>query len=177
MPPTDLRTVARHPAVPPAERPAVAAAASLRVAIDLPRLIERMHRRFLDIVRAELSRIGAGDLNAVQAMQLLNIDDEMNVQELIDRGHYIGANALYNVKKLAQAGYLEQFRAPNDRRALRVRLTSKGEDVCARLTARLEAVPTDLPGEPARSPELEAVHRRLRDLERAWDDYLRYGRA
>jgi DNA-binding MarR family transcriptional regulator len=158
-------------------RPPAAPAASLRVAIDLPRLIERMHRRFLDIVRAELTRLGADDLNAVQAMQLLNIDDEMNVQELIDRGHYIGANALYNVKKLGQTGYLEQFRAPNDRRALRLRLTAKGVDVCARLRARLEAVPSDLSGGAERVTELEVIYRRLRDLERAWDDYLRYGRA
>ena len=174
MPPSDLRAVARTPA-PPA--PAAPPAGAVCAAIDLPRLIERMHRRFLDIVRAELTRLGAGDLNAVQAMQLLNIDDEMNIQELIDRGHYIGANALYNVKKLGQAGYLEQFRATSDRRALRVRLTAKGVDVCARLRARLESVPTDLTGEPGRTAELDAIYRRLRELERAWDDYLRYGRA
>ena len=147
------------------------------VTIDFPRLIERMHRRFLDIVRAELTRLNADDLNPVQAMQLLDIEADMTVQELIDRGHYIGSNALYNVRKLSQAGYLEPSRSPTDRRALRVRLTEKGEALCAELKARLEAVPISNGGEGTSLGELEAAFRSLRNLERAWDDYLRYGRG
>lgn len=147
------------------------------VAFDVPRLIERMHRRFLDIVRAELTRLNADDLNPVQAMQLLDIEEEMTVQELIDRGHYIGSNALYNVRKLSQTGYLEPSRSPTDRRALRVRLTEKGEALCAELKARLEAVPISNGAEGASLAELEAAFRALRNLERAWDDHLRYGRG
>lgn len=147
------------------------------IAIDIPRLIERMHRRFLDIVRAELTRLNADDLNPVQAMQLLDIEDEMTVQELIDRGHYIGSNALYNVRKLSQSGYLEPSRSQTDRRALRVRLTEKGEALCTELKARLDSVPISNGGAGTSLGELEAAFRSLRNLERAWDDHLRYGRG
>jgi len=44
--------------------------------IDLAKTIERLHRRFLDVVRAELNRLGHRDLTAVQAMLLTNIGDE-----------------------------------------------------------------------------------------------------
>ena len=40
------------------------------VLLDLPRLIERMHRRFLDVVRIELARQGMNDISPVQAMML-----------------------------------------------------------------------------------------------------------
>jgi DNA-binding MarR family transcriptional regulator len=174
------------PRVPgkPASSPGVPASAAPRrpgsnfaVAIDIPRLIERMHRRFLDIVRAELTRLDADDLNPVQAMQLLDIEDEMTVQELIDRGHYIGSNALYNVRKLSQTGYLEPSRSQTDRRALRVRLTEKGEALCSQLKAKLEAVPISNGADGTSLEELETAFRSLRNLERAWDDHLRYGRG
>ncbi len=43
---------------------------------DLSKVIERLHRRYLDVVRAELVRQGIRDLTAVQAMLLTNIGDE-----------------------------------------------------------------------------------------------------
>ncbi|MBM3525497.1 MAG: winged helix DNA-binding protein [Alphaproteobacteria bacterium] len=160
----------------PTRLPSKAPAPSYELSIDLPRLIERMHRRFLDIVRAELTRLDAADLNPVQAMQLLDIEDEMTVQELIDRGHYIGSNALYNVRKLSQAGYLEPSRSPTDRRALRVKLTEKGAALCNALKARIDAVPTSN-GHEGGPQELDNAFRVLRNLERAWDDHLRFGRG
>jgi len=157
-----------------AVRPAIA---SSTLPIDLPRLIERMHRRFLDIVRAELTRLDANDLTPVQAMQLIDIEDDMTVQELIDRGHYIGSNALYNVRKLAQTGYVEPSRSMTDRRALRVRLTEKGAALCAQLKQRLDAVPVSNGPSEAGLAELDSAFRTLRNVERAWDDHLRFGRG
>ena len=56
-------------------------------------LIERLHRRFLDVVRAELERLGILDLNNVQALILFNIGaDEYTVGELTQRGYYLGTN-------------------------------------------------------------------------------------
>jgi len=173
----------RVPGKPPATPVPAAGTAPRRpgsgfaVAIDIPRLIERMHRRFLDIVRAELTRLDAADLNPMQAMQLLDIEEEMTVQELIDRGHYIGSNALYNVRKLSQTGYLEPTRSLTDRRALRVRLTAKGQALCDQLKARLEAVPISNGADGTTLSELESAFRSLRNLERAWDDHLRFGRG
>jgi DNA-binding MarR family transcriptional regulator len=163
--PTLQRTATRTTAAAPAM--------ASDVILDMPRIIERIHRRFLDIVRAEISRIGADDLNPVQAMQLLDIDDDMSVQELIDRGHYIGSNALYNIRKLAQSGFVESTRSPTDKRALRVRRTDKGREICRKLRERLLAVPV---GSDMTPEALLAAFRSLRTLERAWDDHIRYGR-
>ena len=43
--------------------------------LDLTRLVERLHRRFLDVIRAELSRMNVRDLNG-QALLLANIGGE-----------------------------------------------------------------------------------------------------
>ena len=142
----------------------------------LPRLIERMHRRYLDVLRFELTRLGVDDLNPVQMMQLLNIDDEVSVQELVDRGHYVGSSAFYNIKKLVQTGYIEQSRAPSDRRAVRVKLTKKAQALCAKLREQQDALAASFAKLEDKSTDLEAAYKSLRNLERSWDDYLRYGK-
>ena len=38
-------------------------------------LVERLHRQCLEVVKAELERLGIRDLNSVQAMILFNIGD------------------------------------------------------------------------------------------------------
>ena len=40
---------------------------------DLTHLVERLHRRLLDVVRAELTRADINDLNGVQALLLVNV--------------------------------------------------------------------------------------------------------
>lgn len=167
-------------AVPPAERaaangPAEANAANNAYAM-LPRLIERMHRRYLDVLRFELTRMGVDDLNPVQMMQLLNIDEEVSVQELVDRGHYVGSSAFYNIKKLVQSGYIEQSRSPSDRRAVRVKLTKKAHDLCARLREQQDALATSFAKVGDKGTDIEGAYKTLRSLERSWDDYLRYGK-
>ena len=71
-------------------------------------LIERLHRQCLEVVKAELDRIGVRDLNNVQALILFNIgDEELTVGELTQRGYYLGSNVSYNVKKMVENGYLD----------------------------------------------------------------------
>lgn len=172
------------PAVAPsAERAAPAAASGAGEAnaangayVLLPRLIERMHRRYLDVLRFELTRMGIDDLNPVQMMQLLNIDEEVSVQELVDRGHYVGSSAFYNIKKLVQTGYIEQSRSPSDRRAVRVRLTKKAHDLCARLREQQDALAESFAKLDEKGTDIEGAYKTLRSLERSWDDYLRYGK-
>jgi hypothetical protein len=56
---------------------------------DLTQLIERLHRRYLDVVRVELDRIGCRDLTPVQAVLLANVgDDDIVIKELVERGYY-----------------------------------------------------------------------------------------
>lgn len=145
--------------------------------LDLTRLIERLHRRFLDVLRAELARLGIKDLNGVQALLLANIgDEEIAIRDLVERGYYQGSNVSYNIKKLGEMGYLEQERSEHDRRSVTVRLTDKAKAVVEsihRLEDRLAASLSEAPIDEARLGEALSA---LRQLERTWADYIRYGR-
>ena len=94
-------------------------------------LVERLHRRLLDVIKDEFDRRGRSDINSVQALLLYNIGDkELTAGELRTRGYYLGSNVSYNLKKLVDAGYIHHQRSTTDRRSVRVRLTERGQEVC-----------------------------------------------
>jgi DNA-binding MarR family transcriptional regulator len=100
------------------------------VYLKLLHLIERLHRQLLDVIKDELDRLGQSDINAVQALLLYNIgDSELTAGELRSRGHYLGSNVSYNLKKLVEAGYIRHKRSDTDRRSVRVSLTESGTEV------------------------------------------------
>ncbi len=138
--------------------------------VDLTRLIERLHRRFLDVLRTELNRLGITDVNAVQCLLLTNIgEEEVNVRDLMERGYYQGSNASYNIKKLVESGYLIQERSTQDRRSVRLRVSDKGLDLCRKVT-QLDEKHAEQYGDKC-EPTLAA----LRDLERVWSHFIAYG--
>src|SRR5213593_3053283 len=93
-------------------------------------LVERLHRRLLDVIKDEFDRRSRADINSVQALLLYNIGDkELTASELRTRGYYLGSNVSYNVKKLVEMGYLHHARSRVDRRAVRISLTPKGRQV------------------------------------------------
>jgi DNA-binding MarR family transcriptional regulator len=93
-------------------------------------LVERLHRRLLDVIKDEFDRTGLNDLNSVQALLLFNIgESEMAAAELRTRGYYLGSNVSYNLKKLADLGYLLHQRSAHDQRRARVSLTEKGRGI------------------------------------------------
>src|ERR671910_3703239 len=93
-------------------------------------LVERLHRRLLDVIKDEFDRRGRADINSVQALLLYNIGDkELTAGELRTRGYYLGSNVSYNLKKLVEMGFLDHQRSRVDRRSVRIRLTSKGQEV------------------------------------------------
>ncbi len=101
---------------------------------DLIGLIERLHRRCLDVIKAEIDRLEIRDLNAAQAMILFNIGErELPMGELIERGYYLGSNVSYNIKKMVENEYVVQTRSPYDRRSFHVRSSEKGMEICNRL--------------------------------------------
>ena len=103
------------------------------------RLIERLHRQLLDVIKAELEKTGQNDINSVQALLLFNIGDaELTAGELRTRGHYLGSNVSYNLKKLVEAGYIHHQRSEMDRRSVRVRLTESGKGVCRMIDGMYE---------------------------------------
>lgn len=142
---------------------------------EITRLIERLHRRYLDVIRFELSRLGIADINPVQALLLINVQGSgVTMRELVDRGYHIGSNVTYNVRQLVEAGYLEQHRSERDRRAVRLQLTSAGQELCVKLMD-MEVVHSSTlvdqcgDGDPLQGRDV------LRTLERIWSDYIRYG--
>src|SRR4030095_4297113 len=93
-------------------------------------LVERLHRQLLDIMRDELDRRNERVVNSVQALLLFNIgDQELTAGELRTRGHYLGSNVSYNLKKLVESVYIHHERSDADRRSVHVSLTEKGREI------------------------------------------------
>ncbi|KZK76433.1 MarR family protein [Pseudovibrio sp. W64] len=139
-------------------------------------LIERLHRRLLDVIKDEFDRMGRSDVNSVQALLLFNIGDaELTAGELRTRGYYLGSNVSYNLKKLVETGYINHERSQMDRRSVRVSLTEKGreiaqivDDLYSRHILSVEQV-----GELS-TENFEELNRSLRRLERFWTDQILY---
>lgn len=144
--------------------------------LELLQLVERLHRQLLDVVKDELDREGMDDLNSVQALLLFNIgDQELTAGELRTRGHYLGSNVSYNLKKLVDAGYIRHERSAVDRRSVRVSLTESGHAVCANLNALFERQGTSLmPVGGVDVDQLPAMNTALARIERFWADHIRF---
>lgn len=144
--------------------------------LELLQLVERLHRQLLDVVKDELDREGLDDLNSVQALLLFNIgDQELTAGELRTRGHYLGSNVSYNLKKLVDAGYIRHERSEVDRRSVRVSLTEAGNAVCAQLSALFDRQGGSLPAVGGVEPDtLPVVNTALTRIERFWADHIRF---
>lgn len=139
-------------------------------------LIERLHRQLLDVIKDDLERNGQSDINAVQALLLFNIgDSELTAGELRSRGHYLGSNVSYNLKKLVEADYIFHKRSESDRRSVRVSLTPQGRVVCERIAALYERHTRSISEVGGvTSEDLENIIITLGRLERFWTDQVRY---
>ncbi|MCK5547174.1 MAG: winged helix DNA-binding protein [Rhodospirillaceae bacterium] len=135
-----------------------------------------MHRRFLDVLRAELARMEVKDLNAVQALLLSNIgEEEIVIRDLVERGYYQGSNVSYNIKKLTESGYLDQARSEHDKRSVRVKLTEKALGVVARIRELEEKNAAAFATTGISEADVESAAESLRKIERVWSDYIHYG--
>lgn len=89
--------------------------------------VERLQRLNLEVVKKELDTIGIRNINNVQALILYHIgESEMAVGELTQRGYYLGSNASYNLRKMVESGYIDQFPSPHDKRSFHIRLSDQG---------------------------------------------------
>jgi DNA-binding MarR family transcriptional regulator len=155
----------------------VAEAAVKQSYLETIRLIERLHRRFLDVIKTELDRLGIEDINNVQSLILSNISSEqLTVGELTARGYYLGSNVSYNVKKLVENGYLNQERSPHDRRMTRVRVSEKGLGLCNRIDQLYQTNASELEREVIGQEQLASTNQVLSALERYWSNYISYSR-
>ncbi len=139
-------------------------------------LVERLHRRLLDVIKDEFDRRGRSDVNPVQALLLYNIGGkELTAGELRTRGYYLGSNVSYNVKKLVETGFLHHARSRVDRRAVRISLTPKGKEVhetVAGLYDKHVATVEQIGG--ISCEEFAKLNQSLARLERFWTDQIRY---
>mgnify|MGYP000196321024 CR=1 FL=1 len=144
--------------------------------LELTRLIERLHRRFLDVLRAELNRMSVRGINAVQALLLANIGEEkITIRDLIERGYYQGSNVSYNIKKLTDMGYLDQERSVHDKRSVAIKLTDKALNVVKRVREMEDENAESLAKHGLTPEDVLALCESLRRLERTWTDYIHYG--
>jgi DNA-binding MarR family transcriptional regulator len=139
-------------------------------------LIERLHRRLLDVIKDDFERTGDKDVNPVQALLLFNISDsELTAGELKTRGHYQGSNVSYNLKKLVEAGYVNHERSNADKRSVRISLTQKGKEIRARVDSmynrQLQAI-EEVVGMSV--DEFDRMNKALTRLERYWTDQILY---
>ncbi len=163
--------------VPAAASPAKAEKEPIRqLYMEAVHLVERLHRRLLDVVKDEFERNGRSDINAVQALLLFNIgDSELTAGELRSRGYYLGSNVSYNLKKLVDLGFIHHQRSRVDRRSVRVSLTDKGRevaDVVAGLYDRHVGSIEQVGG--INAEEFNQMNRALQRLDRFWNDTIAY---
>lgn len=144
--------------------------------LDSLALVERLHRLLLDVIKDEFERLSILDINAVQALLLFNVaDNEVTAGELKTRGYYQGSNVSYNLKKLVESGYMHHTRCEIDRRSVRVRLTSSGNEVRRVVAALFTRHAEGLAGKGVISDdELDRINAALKRMERYWSDQIRY---
>lgn len=143
---------------------------------ELTCLIERLHRRYLEVIRIELESMGIRDINSVQALILVTVsDEEMLVRDLIQRCYYLGSSASYNIKKLVECGYLEQERRGHDKRAVRLRLSNKGRELFTQLAVLEERHADELADDESLVSGIKQTRRMLRRMERVWADFIDFG--
>lgn len=136
-------------------------------------LLERLHRRFLDVVKAELDSLRIEDINNVQTLILYNIGEEtLSIGELTDRGYYLGSNVSYNVKKMVENEYLIQERSPHDKRSFNVRLSPKGLEICAKIDRLYKEHVERLASADLDINSLSRMNTQLRNLENFWTRYI-----
>ncbi len=139
-------------------------------------LIERLHRRLLDVIKDEFDRNGEQEVNSVQALLLFNIgDSELTAGELKTRGYYQGSNVSYNLKKLVDQGFVSHERSNSDKRSVRVSLTERGQAIREQIDALYnrqllslrEVAGIDV-------DEFDRLNKALGRLERFWTDQILY---
>ncbi len=144
--------------------------------LELTHLVERLHRRFLDVLRMELNRLGVRDINGVQALLLANIgEEEIIIRDLVERGYYQGSNVSYNIKKLVELGYLEQERTTHDKRSISIKLTEKAIKIVGKVRELEDHNAEAFASHQKSEDETGIVLDSLRRLERIWADYINYG--
>lgn len=142
--------------------------------ISLVLFIERLHRRFLDVIKAKLDSLGIEDINNVQTLILYNIgDSNLTVGELTTRGYYLGSNVSYNIKNLVENGFLVQERSAHDKRSIKVKLSDKGLSLCEKIDDLYQDNVEKLAQKGIDGQKLDNIISDFHKLEDFWSSYLK----
>jgi DNA-binding MarR family transcriptional regulator len=108
---------------------------------QLCRLIGRLRAEFVYAVEQEMGRQGV-ELNFTQfvALKLLGHEEPMTPVELARALHYNPGALTRLLDKLEQRGYLKRVPDRDDRRALRLELTTQGKALRKRVIGYCDAV-------------------------------------
>ena len=123
-----------------------------------------------------MGQLGIQDVSPAQVLMLFTIgNDELSVRDLLERGNYLGSNASYNLKRLAEAGYIARGPSSRDRRSARIQLADKGHELCEKIRALDRTYQSLLTRNEAEYRDLETTIRTLRRIEMIFVNAIRYG--
>ena len=139
-------------------------------------LVERLHRRFSMSSRMNSIVAAAPTSTRCRRCLLYNIGDkELTAGELRTRGYYLGSNVSYNLKKLVELGFLDHQRSRVDRRSVRIRLTTQGQEIRRIVDALYQKhVKTVEQVGGISNEEFATLNKSLHRLERFWTDQILY---
>lgn len=137
--------------------------------IDTIALIEKLHRLFLEVIKAYLERSNVQDLNNVQCFILYNIGEaRLTVGEISNRGYYMGSNVTYNLKKMIENGYIDQEQSAHDRRSSHVKLSAKGLKFYKKFEELFDLHIKNLNANGIDAESLKELYKKLQKLEGFW---------
>src|SRR3981189_1351781 len=138
--------------------------------------VEGLPRRLLDVIKDEFDRRGRADINSVQALLLYNIGDkELTAGELRTRGYYLGPHGSHHLQKTGALGFLDPPRSRVDRRSVRIRLTTQGQEIRKIVDALYQKhVKTVEQVGGISNEEFATLNKSLHRLERFWTDQILY---
>jgi DNA-binding MarR family transcriptional regulator len=141
--------------------------------LDLSICGEKIFRMFLEIIKQELDYLTVVDISNIQALILMNINDNViTTGEVLSRGYYVGSNASYNVKKMIANGYIQQTPSDYDKRASYLRLTGKGLELSSKLEDALNKHLQRFESTTSSKLELERGLKFMKRIEGYWHEAL-----
>ncbi|MGH6861536.1 MAG: MarR family winged helix-turn-helix transcriptional regulator, partial [Phyllobacterium sp.] len=143
---------------------------------ELARTLERVNRRFSAFLQSEMTRLGVEEIGPAHLMLLLAIgNDEISVSQLMERGPYAGTNLSYYLKQLGECGYIERNALQRDRRAARIKLSEKGQQLCADMTEIAASCHKLVANDAENIRNLEIAFRTLDRIEQTWASAAIFG--
>lgn len=143
--------------------------------LETIKLIERLHRQFLEVIKSELDKRAVEDINAVQSLIIFNITEkEVSMGDLTEHGYYLGSNVSYNAQKLHKSGYINFHRSRCDKRSIKVSLTYKGQQFKKIMDGFIDTHIKKMQHTELSIEEINNTNERLKQLELFWNNLLKY---